>query len=236
MIADDGQTATAPSVFAACPTQGRIEVIRAVHKHGAGFDLVSNGFGPHRVLRPQRCGKAEIAVVHESNRLGVGLDGHNADHWPKAFFAHDPHVMGHVGENLRRQIGAAVIFGKGVDMGRGAICNGLSYLATYFVCKAHVRHWAKCCFWVQRIAKLIALHDCHSLFHENVEQAFMHINSFNPAATLTGIEHRAIDQRVHSCINVCILHNIAGVFTPKFQTDPSERASSGGFHRLAATD
>src|SRR5688572_25400805 len=118
LIADPAQGGAAARIFDADPGEGRVEVVTAIHVDGAGLEPVADLFRFVGVRRPQRAGEAVFAVVHEADRLVVGLDLHDADDRAEALFRHHAHGMINVYQHLWCQIRRARLVGGealGVD-------------------------------------------------------------------------------------------------------------------------
>ncbi len=84
-----------------------------VQEHRAGFKLVANMFGAFNIAGPRRSRQTRLAVIHRPDRLFVVRNRHDPHNWAKALIPHHPHVMGHIGQDLRRQASTAIILGKG---------------------------------------------------------------------------------------------------------------------------
>src|SRR5215203_3321988 len=79
LVAEGRERHPAAGLLDARPRQRRIEIVAAVHEHGAGLELTADGLSRIRIPRPDGGGEAEVAVVHEADRLLVGRDLHDAD-------------------------------------------------------------------------------------------------------------------------------------------------------------
>ena len=175
-----------------------------------------------------------MAVVHHRDCFGIVLDRHDAHHRAKAFVAHHAHVVGDVCQDLRRQIGTAVILVERRDMGDCTIGHRFGNLRAHFIGKADMRHWPKCRFRVQWITQLVCGDNFHRPSDKGVKVPLRHVNPFDPATALAGIEHRAVNQRFHRSVHVSVVTDIARVFAAQFQPDTGECACGGPFDGLTA--
>ncbi|CUK06794.1 hypothetical protein RUE5091_02883 [Ruegeria denitrificans] len=144
--------------------------------------------------------------------------------------------MGHIGQNLWRQIGTTVILCHGVDMGHGAIGHSLGDLRAHLIGEPHIGHRAHSRLRVQRVAQLVPLNNLNRLGDEVIIEVFMHVNPFDPAAALARVEHGPVDQRIDRRVQIGILHDIARVLAAQLGADTSKGARRRALHCLATAD
>ena len=113
MITDDRKATTPARILAAGPAEARVKVIGAVHENGAGLDPVANPRRPVNIACPDTGGQAESYCRSLISIASfIILHRHDPHHRAKAFIAHHPHVVGDVGQDLRCQIGSAIVLGQ----------------------------------------------------------------------------------------------------------------------------
>ncbi len=122
------------------------------------------------VLRPERGRQAVLAVVHQRERFGVVLHLHDADDRAEGLFAHEVHGMIDIDEDLRREIGAAVVLREElrIDQRLGALGNGIGDLRAHDLGETLVRHRPERGFRIERIAELVVRHPGDRLLDEGV--------------------------------------------------------------------
>ena len=226
-IAERGKRCAAAGLFASCPAKSRVEIIAAVHEDGAGIDLAADPCRRLWVARPQGNGQAEIGIVHQLDRLGVGRYFHDADDGAETFIAHHPHGVIHVDEDLRCQIGAVAGIGREksrIDQCRRPRFDRFADLGADLVGKPDIRHWSERRFRIQRIAELVGFNEGLGLFDKGVEQAVVDIDALDAAAALTRIEHRPVKERVDGGIEIGVGTDISRVLAAEFEADGREGA------------
>jgi hypothetical protein len=213
--------AAAAGVLAAGPAQRRVEIVATVHEHGAGFDPVADGSALAASGVQSDAVRPKLAVVHQRDGFLVVLDLHDADDRAEAFIAHDTHVVGHVGEDLRRQIGPAIVCRELSMCATAPSASASETLRAHLLCETHIGHRADGGFLVERIAELhVAIDPGDGLFDEGIIQAFVHIDALDAAAALAGIEHGPVHQRVDGLVEIRIGHDIAGVLAAQLGRPP----------------
>ena len=121
-----------------------------------------SSWSPRRSARSGSCVQSDTVSPYglsfiSAERLLVAGHLHDADDRAEALLAHHLHVVGHAGQHLRREVGAAVVRGKGLDMGRGPRRDRLGDLRAHHVGEALRGHRAEGRGAVERIAELVAL-------------------------------------------------------------------------------
>src|SRR3984957_15083909 len=74
---DARQGAAAPRIFDAGPGESEVQVVAPVQEHSARLQRIAERLGARRIRGENRGGEAEVAVVHEPQRLFVGRDLHD---------------------------------------------------------------------------------------------------------------------------------------------------------------
>ena len=207
-------------VFHASPSQCRVQIVAAVHKHGAGFDLGGQGFGGRGVARPDGGGEAVAAVVHQPHRFGVVRHRHNPHHRAEAFFVHHAHSVVHIHQHLRRQIGGAGAAGREggfVNQRRSALCHGFGNLGAHKIGGAAAHHRPQIGVGIGGVAQAVLAGDAHKFGHKGVVCRLMHINALNAAAGLAGIKEGAVHQIFGGIGHIGIGAHIGRVFAAQLQ-------------------
>src|ERR1043166_1641810 len=79
------------------PAPGRLSNCVSVEDfidcYRAGLNLSRELLAPRYVVCPDAGRQAEVAVIRQTNRLVICLEGHDWQHRPKGLFAHDIHLM-----------------------------------------------------------------------------------------------------------------------------------------------
>lgn len=153
----EGQAAT--RVLDTDPGQRRVKVVAAVHEPGAGVDAVADGESSGLVVGPNASREPKGGVVHELDSLLVVLDLHDANDGTKALVPHDAHRVVDVDEDLRVQVGRALLV-QGVvdvDQGLGALLNCLLDLTTDKVSCRCLDHRAEVGVGIEGVAKAVCL-------------------------------------------------------------------------------
>ena len=227
MVADFRQSPTLASELAAGPAKRGIEVVGPIHEDCTGLDATSESLGALGIGGPQRRGEAEIAVIHQPERLVIALHLHDADHRRKGLVTHDPHRMVHLGQDLRREIGAAVILRQDADMRRGAGLHCLGDLGAGLVREASVGHGSECGLLFERASQPVGLGKFHRPVDEGVVVGGVDVNSLDPAAALAGVVHGTVHERAHGGSEVGIFHHVAWILAAKLEAEAGKGTGRG---------
>ncbi len=148
----------APRPVSLMPVQASagIEIVAAVHIHGAGLDFAADPLGSVHVLGPDRCGKTVGRVIHQPDGFLVVANFHDADHRTEGLFHHDLHAVVDIDQYLRRDVGrTGAIFrkGLGIDQRAGALLHRLGDMITHGRGKTLLRHRAERGVGIERIVQ-----------------------------------------------------------------------------------
>ncbi|MNQ81273.1 hypothetical protein D3C85_962860 [compost metagenome] len=218
------------------PGQGRVQVIAAVHEHGAGGQFIAQATGGVQVLGPDRRTKAELAVVHQGDGLLVAADRHDAHHRAEALLAHHRHVMGNVDQYLGREVGAARCIGGepfGVDQRPGAVHHGIGNLPAHDFGGIRRHQRAEGGGLIQRVAQHVLAGEFDEALDELRVKLPVHVDAFDGAAALPGVEETAVHQVCHGVLEIGIGAHIARVLATQFQAHAEETAHGGSLHDRA---
>ena len=233
LVAQARQGGAAPGVLDPGPGQGRVEVVAAVHEHGAGFQLLAEPLGGVQITGPDRRAEAIGAVVHQGDGLGVAGHRHDADHRAEAFLAHHRHLVVDLHQHLRRQVGRAGGVGgeaTGVDQCLGAAGGSLGDLPADELGGLGAHQRAEGGGLVQRVAQHVLAGQLDEAFDEGRVELVVDVDALDAAAALPGVEEAAVDQVLHRVGQVGIGAHVGRVLATQLQADADEVAGGGAFH------
>ena len=227
LITKRRQGRTPPCVLDTCPGKAGIEIVAAVHEDRAGFQLITEA--SRCCFVPGEDGGAQTigTVVHQAHGLRIIRHRHDADNRTKRLLTHHQHGMIDAGEDLGREIGRG-IFRSGeacrIEMRLGTACKSVGNMVPHDIGQPQLRHGTKRGGLVKRRAHHILRGERHRIVNEAPEQILVHIDALDAAATLAGVEHRAINQRFDRSREIGISPDIGGVLAAQLQ--PHRRESS----------
>ena len=122
----------------------------------------------------------------------------------------------------------------GAEPGRSATAHGLLGLLPHVIGKTGTRHRTNHRVGVERVAELPAICRFNKTVDEFLIDVTMHIYPFHPAAALSGIEERAIDQAFDRFVQLDIGADIGRVLAAKLKAQRGESARRSLFNATAA--
>src|SRR3954463_129887 len=239
LVAEDGERDAAAAVLDAGPGKPRVEVVAAVHEHGAGVELVADRDGGLVVPRPDRGGEAEGAVVHEAHGLLVRRHLHDPDHGTEALLAHHAHGMVDVDENLRRQVGRSRPAEREwplLDECAGALAHGFADLSADEIGRGDADHRPERRLRLGRIAEHIGARQRRGALDEILEQALVDIDALDAATGLPGVEEGAVDEVLDREVEIGVGPDIGRVLAAELEPDADEAAGRCLLDRCPAGD
>ena len=174
------------------------------------------------VARPDRGGEAVGAVVHQRDRLVVGVDRHDADDRAEALLAHHRHAVVHVDQHLRRHVGV-----PGASRGKrrgstsarapcataSAICPRTKSAASALAPSAPA--------WSPRSSGSPSTYSQRQRDEAARRSASytraMHVDALDAAAALPGVEERAVDQVLDRVLEVGVGAHVGRVLAAEFE-------------------
>ncbi len=199
--------------------------------HASGLDLVGDGEGFGAVAAPNAAGEAKFGVIGEPDGFIDGRNGHDRQDRSECFFAHDTHVVGHIGQNgggvpVAGSIKAvtasedfraplAGVLDVGFDDGQLLGAGHRANIAGRGVGEGDIRALAQ------------AQGEVHDALNQRGRNGFDGVDALDGHTNLTAVHKRTPDNARGSAVQIGGGQNDSWVFSSKFKGVGDEAASAG---------
>ena len=205
----------------AAPGQARADTVTAVPIDAAGIDLRQQGLGARRIRGIDAGVQTIPCVIHQLHGLGIAADLLDADHRPKALFAHQVHAVIDIRKHGRLKPVARAAKGTGAAaparMQPGTLGQCVGGLGFQHLQLGRAGDGAKVGVIKGRIAEFESFDSSHKSADEGIVDRLVHIDALDRAAALTGVVHRAVRQRLGRLLNRRVVANIGRVLATELK-------------------
>ena len=214
------------------PRQARAHAVTAVPVHAAGVDALQYGPGACLVGREDTRRQAIARVVHQRQRFLVATHLLDADDGTEALFPHQLHAVVHLGENGGLEPVAGALDPLPSHAQRGTLGFGIRHLRRQHAQLRCARDRADIGVLGHRVPHLERAHRGQEGVDEGRVDALVHIDALDRAATLPGVVHGAVGQRLGGVFHVGVVAHIGRVLATQFELQldhprPYRRRDSG---------
>ena len=182
------QAAAAPGVLAARPAERGVQIIGAVHEDGARLNLLPDGGGGVVILRPDAGGQAIGRVVHQTDRLGIVGDLHDADHRAERLFGHYFHGVVNVGQYGRLKEVTTIINALAAQQQLSTFRFGIFYLGFQYGQLVFTGQGSQENTFFGRLAQFVAGGFFYKGIHKRIVNILVNIDTLNSAAALAIVD------------------------------------------------
>ena len=141
------------------------------------------------------------------------------------------HIDEHFGGQVRRA-GLACWKRIGRNGAPCALFDGLAHLFPHSIGGGPGNHRPQRRRGIERIAEDVFASHVRKSTDNAIEMASMHVNAFDRAARLPGIEERAIGKILDGIVQVRIGSNISRILSAELQADSQKHSRAGRFNFL----